>query len=286
MESLSYRFGLRDNASQTVSLRGDSIFYAEASTYQQSAAGTGAAGQTITLANPAIPYTGDTIAGTRFVLGVSLRSGKRLTFGSDYTEAVSGTAADGSRAVTLTITAPVATTDQVKVIYQSPTVAVYPQASHALATAVRPAAIKGRDIEVRIGGTAITDRWSSVQSVGIAQRITLDRDEEFGNAEAVAADLDVPEVTGTVEIKPRLCGRMVREIVRLRARSLRQVGRRTRAKRWPCGAEPEVGLRGARSGLRVRLSRKAGAGSHLRDALRTRVLSAPMLTLQLTAAGV
>ncbi len=200
-DSISYRFGLRDNASQAVSLRGDSIFYASASAYVQTAAGTGAAGQTIALDNPALPYRGDTIAGTRYALGVSLKSGRRLSVGADYTEAATGTG--DARAVTITLTEAVPTGDQVRVIYQSTTAEVYPQLSNAAASATRPAAIKGRDIEVRIGGVTVTDRWSSIQSVTVEQRLELERDEEMGNAQVVAQDYDVPAVTGSVEIKPR-----------------------------------------------------------------------------------
>jgi predicted RecA/RadA family phage recombinase len=212
MESISYRFGLTDNASQTISLRGDSIYYAGASAYVQLAVGTGTAGQVIALANPAIPYNGDVINGTKYVLGISLKSGKRLFLGADYTEAATGTAVDGSRTVSVTITAAVPASDSIRVIYQSPTVAVYPQASHAAASAIRPAAIKGKDIEVRVGGVTITDRWSGVQSVTVEERLTLVQDLEFGNAQAVSQDFDIPAVTGTVDIKPRdpaeLLGRM------------------------------------------------------------------------------
>lgn len=193
-ESISYRFGLRDNASQSVSLRGDAIFYATASAYVQTAAGTGAAGQAIAFNNAPLPYNGDRVAGTRYALGVTLvNSGKRLTVGADYTET----------ATTVTITAAVPTTETVRIVYQSSVVAVYPQASHAAATATRPAAIRGRDIEVRVGGAAITDRWSSIQSVSVEQRVTLEKDEEFGNPQAVSQDYDVPVVSGSIEIKPR-----------------------------------------------------------------------------------
>jgi predicted RecA/RadA family phage recombinase len=212
MESISYRFGLTDNASQTISLRGDSIFYAGASAYVEIAVGTGTAGQTVALSHAAIPYNGDSINGIKYALGVSLKSGKRLFLGSDYTEAATGTAADGSRTVTLTITAAVSVSDSIRVIYQSPVVATYPQPSHAVASAIRPAAIKGKDIEIRVGGVAITDRWSGVQSVTVEERLTLVQDLEFGNAQAVSQDFDIPAVTGTVDIKPRdpaeLLGRM------------------------------------------------------------------------------
>lgn len=79
----------------------------------------------------------------------------------------------------------------------------YPQNLHAAASATRPAAIKGRDIEIRVGGLTITDRWSSVQSVTVEQRLDLQKDEELGNAQVVSQDYDVPAVTGTIEIKPK-----------------------------------------------------------------------------------
>jgi hypothetical protein len=201
IENLSYRFGVRDNASQSATLRGDSIFYAMASAYVEEAEGDDTEGQEIAFDSPAIPYNGDSIAGTRYALSVVLvESGKRLVPGPDYTETAAG------------ITLVAATTETVRVVYQSLTVAEYPQVSHAAASATRPAAIKGRDIEIRIGGSAITDRWSSVQSVTAEWRVTLDRDEELGNQQIVSQDFDVPEVTGTVEIKPRDAAELIRRV--------------------------------------------------------------------------
>lgn len=212
LESVGYRFGLRDNASQTATLRGDSIFYCPGSGYIQEAVGTNAANQTVVLANPAYPYLGDTVAGTKYALSVSTTGGKRLSYGSDYTEAATGTNPDGSRNVTLTILQPVPATEKIRVSYASPTVAEYPQASHTLASATRPAAIKGRNIEVFIGGEALANRWTSVQSANVDYRVTLDKDEEFGNAQVVSQDFDVPAVTGSLEIKPRDYNELVRRV--------------------------------------------------------------------------
>lgn len=193
LESLSYRFGLRDNATQALSLRGDSIFYADGSAYTQEEAGTNVANQAITFANAPIAYNGDPIAGTRYALGVSLSTGQRLTKGVDYTET----------ATTVTILNAVPLTTTIRVVYQSAVVANYPQASHEVASATRPAAIRGKDIEVRIGGATVGDRWTSIQSVTVDYRVTLERDEEFGNSQVVSQDYDVPVVTGSVDLKPR-----------------------------------------------------------------------------------
>lgn len=203
LESMSYRFGLRDNASQNASLRGDSVFYANASAYVQEEAGSGTPGQTITFANAPIPYNGDSVAGTRYALAVTVvEDGKRLTPGAEYSE----TATD------ITLVDAVDAGKTVRVVYQSLVVANYPQASHAVASATRPAAVKGKDIEIRVGGNTVTDRWSSVQSVNVDWRVTLERDEELGSQQIVAQDFDVPEVSGTVEIKPRDAAELIDKV--------------------------------------------------------------------------
>ncbi len=197
LESLSYRFGIQENASQNATLRGDSIFYAPNSTYIEEFAGTNTANQAVVAAHPAIVYKGDTVNGDRYALSVALASGKRLLLGADYTEAVAG------GVLTVTVKEPVPTTDAVRVIYSSSNLAVFPQVSHAPVSPVRPAAIRGRNVAVYIGGKAITNRWTSVQSVNIDWRVQLEKDEELGNALAVAQTFDVPDVTGSIELKPR-----------------------------------------------------------------------------------
>jgi hypothetical protein len=194
LESLSYRFGIRDNASQTATLRGDSIYYAGASAYVQETVGTNVANQAINFTNAPIAYNGDAIAGTRYALGVSLvTAGKRLVKGVDYTETAT--------AVTILAAVPVA--EKVRISYQSAVVANYPQASHAVDSATRPSAIKGKNIEVYVGGNTAGFKWPSVQAVNVEYRVNLDRDEEFGNYYVVSQDYDVPQVSGSIDIKPR-----------------------------------------------------------------------------------
>jgi len=193
LESMSYRFGLRENASQTATLRGDSIYYAAASAYIQETTGTNTANQVVNFTHAPIEYNGDVLAGTRYALSVSLSTGKRLIYGVDYTET----------ATAVTILDPVPSTAKIRVAFQSDVVANYPQASHALDSATRPAAIKGKHIEVFVGGTSIGFKWPSVQAVNVDWRVTIDKDEEFGNSNIVASDYDVPEVTGNIDIKPR-----------------------------------------------------------------------------------
>lgn len=204
LEQVNYRFGLTENASQTAQLRGDAIFYNPGSAFQEHFAGTNTANQTVVLAQPAYPFRGDVINGVRYTLGVKTTSGRRLRFGTDYTETVTGTNTDGSRSVSVVVTKAVPASDGIDVIYSSPTVAQYPQlATHTLPSITRPAAIRGRDIEVFVGGSALGNRWTSVQSVTCDYRVTLQRDEEFGNYQLVDQDFDVPDVSGTLVIRPR-----------------------------------------------------------------------------------
>jgi hypothetical protein len=177
------------------------MYYTPGSVYVQDAVGSNSANQTIALTHPAYPYNGDTVAGTRYALSVSLSTGERLSFGSDYTEAATGTGA--TRTATITILKPVPATTTIRVTYSSDTIAAYPQVSHEAVSATRPAAIRGRNITVAVGGVLLANRWTSVQSVQLDWKVTLQKDEEFGNSNIVAQDFDVPDVTGNIGLKPR-----------------------------------------------------------------------------------
>lgn len=204
VEQLSYRFGLRDNATQSASLRGDTIFYNPGPVFVEETAGTGSASQTVVTAQPAYQSAE---ADNRRVLAVTVGS-KRLTFGADYTESY-GTVTNGAAVTTVTLVDAVAATETIRVIYSSPTAKQYLQAVHP-STAVKPAAIRGKDIEIYIGGYDPNDvpgsaanKIKSVQSANVDWRVQLEKDEEFGNYYAVSQDFDVPAVTGSFEFKPR-----------------------------------------------------------------------------------
>jgi hypothetical protein len=213
LESLSYKFGVGDNASQSASLKGDQIFYTPGSVYVQEAAGSNAAGQTIVLAHGAYPYKGDVVNGVRYALAVTTKSGKRLLYGVDFTEAATGSG--DTKAVTVTLTDAVPATDKIRVTYSSDTVATYPQASHAAVSATRPAAIRGKHIRVFVGGVDLTDQWTGVQSFSADWKVTLDRDLEFGNDEVVNQDYDVPAVTGSIDFKPRSATQLYERIAQV-----------------------------------------------------------------------
>ena len=100
-------------------------------------------------------------------------------------------------------------TSKVRIIYTSPDALSYPQSVHQ-GVSVKPAAVKGRDIEIYLGGYDPNDvagsqvhRVGGVQSVQIGWQVQLEKDEEFGNYYAIAQDFEIPTVNGQVEFKPR-----------------------------------------------------------------------------------
>lgn len=188
LESMSYSFSLTDPATMSATLRGDSVFYIPGSAYEQLEDGTGA--QTVfSFDNTALKSV---ISGDDYY-GLSVEvDGERQRLGTDYT--------NDSAAVTF-LTAPPAGTDNVKIVYGSATVASYLQTVH---DDTKPAGVRGRDVFIRLGDGAATPAytdWLGVQSANVDWRVTLERDEEFGNPQVVAQDFDVPETTGSITMK-------------------------------------------------------------------------------------
>lgn len=292
LESLSYRYGVgAANATQSATLRGDSLYYNEGSTYTQAATGSGSSGQTVVTTNSA--YEVIEAGVSRRTLAVTA-NGVRLNFGVDYTETYGSVVANAA-VTTVHFTNTIPSGAKIRVMYASPTVETFPQSVHALVSGssgtlsasassgdssisvtgftpvqgqslilddtsgsavtevvyaasvtgsgpwtvtlganlvnahssaapvavyvptVKPAAIRGRDIDVFISAysgqtsftpaTATTARTGarriSVQSTQVDWRVQLDFDEEFGNYHYVAVDFDVPQVSGSIQFKPR-----------------------------------------------------------------------------------
>lgn len=196
LENATYRFGTRANATQSYTLRGDSIFYINGSPYYEEYTAAGVGPYAFTNA-PAMPYVvgGDTIHALSVCLIRADGSYRRLFYGDDYTDTTAG--------FTLT-TAPTAG-DTLRVVYGSTDVANYPQTVHQ-DVSVKPAAVRGKDIDVYIGtadATPTFTRWTSVQSFEVSWRVNIENDEEFGNIHYVAQDYDIPEVSGSIAIRPR-----------------------------------------------------------------------------------
>jgi len=205
IESASYRFGVRDNATQTFSLKSDSIYFCGSPVYIDRYQGSGVAGQTCVTTHPGLPYTDAN--GTRRILAVTAGL-NRLTEGPDYTVAY-GTLSDNAAIATVTITQAVPATESIHITYHSPDPIDYPQTVHTPAT-LKPAAVKGRDIDIYVGGydpddpvSSAANKLTGIQDITIEWRVTQEEEREMGNPNAVSRDFDVPTVSGTVTFQPR-----------------------------------------------------------------------------------
>lgn len=199
-ERASYRFGIRQNATQQFTLRGDSIFYIPGSPYMQVLTNIDDAVTEMTFTNTAIAYTGS--YGTQYALNAravnsTTGANKRMRPVDDYTETATG--------ITLTAAGlakfPAASYDEIHVVYGSTTQATYNQTVHDTTS---PAAIRGRDIDLYVEdsfGAGTYSRWTTVQSVDINWSVALEADEEFGSPVALSRDFQVPEVSGSVTIR-------------------------------------------------------------------------------------
>lgn len=198
LESATYRFGNRQNATQSFTLRGDSVFYVPGTPYLQEFSGTGGTGP-FSLAHTALDYNqaGDTIHVLSLCVHYADGTYQRLYYGDDYTDtAANFTLVNGSDA-------PSGST--IRAVYGSAVAATYSQAVHQNVS-TKPAAVRGKDIDVYVGDSAATPtftRWTGVQSFEVTRRVNIDNDEEFGNEHYVSQDYDTAEVTGSVTVRPR-----------------------------------------------------------------------------------
>ena len=198
LERASYRFGLRQNATQQFTLRGDSIYYIPGSPYKEVITNTGT-GPYSFATTPTILYNEGTDA--IYAYNITLKDSttnvsKRLFLTEDFTTT-------GTPATAFDLIEDLSTTyDEIHVTYGSTTAATYNQTVHSGAT--QPCAIRGKDIDVYVSDGAATPvlvRWDGVQSFEVTWSVTLENDEEFGNTHFVGSDFDVPEVTGSIGIK-------------------------------------------------------------------------------------
>ena len=198
LESVAYKFGVKDNAAQTFSFRGDSVYYVPGSPRYQAWDGDGTT-STFSFANTAIVYHETGIPEYALSVCVHYADGtyRRLFHGTDYS--------DTSANFVLVDPTVAPSGSKIVAIYGTATVDTFPQSVSANAS-VKPAAIRGKDIDVYIGTVAATPvftRWTGVQSVDCTWKVTLDADQEFGNKQYVTQDYDVPDVSGSIDVKSR-----------------------------------------------------------------------------------
>jgi hypothetical protein len=209
LESATYSFGVSDNATQSFSLRGDNMQWVNGSPMSEEFTITAGTNQSYTLSETALLY--EEGADDLYVTGATAcnpttKEYRRLNFGDDYTNtATTITTIDNLSTLGFT---------ELKVVYGTAATQTYPQTVHA-DTAVKPGAVRGRDIDVYIGTDAATpvfSRWRGVQSADINWSVTLDTDREFGNPRVVSQDYDVPDVNGSVTMRSRDAADLIAKI--------------------------------------------------------------------------
>jgi len=214
LSKASYSFGVGDSAKQSFTLNGDFVAYVPATPYIEEITNTGTGPYTLANSRTASLYT--TTGGAVYVISVCLFDSvtklyKRLYFDpsgdTGYTNtSTSFTLADDESATydTIKITY---SSDHTENYYSVDQTGVNPngQQIHLSTTSVKPAAVRSQDLDVYIGSNAATPVWTrfnSVQSVSADWTVSLENDEELGNSRYVASDYDVPEVSGSIGVKP------------------------------------------------------------------------------------
>lgn len=211
LESMSYNMSLTDSATMTATMRGDSVFYTTGTLHYQVESGNGVTAS-FSFANG--PAYKSTISGSDYyALSVQVYDGtawRRQRLGTHYTNTSSGITFQAGYI-------PGAGTNNIKIVYSSGAAQTFGQGVHEPPPA-KPAGVRGRDIYVRLGDGGATPTytdWLGVQSGNVDWRVTLERDEEFGNPQAVGQDYDVPEVTGAVTMKPASTAALFTQIQRV-----------------------------------------------------------------------
>jgi hypothetical protein len=207
LEQVQYRFGLRANAEETFTMRGDAIYYVPGVPVHETAPGTNSAGQTVTFQyGPAVIY--HELGQTMYALSVwwyEPATGLliRLVHQQDYTDTPTG----------FTLAAGVVIPADAIIHYcygaptptgtlPTPTAPFYYGPNSNKPVTVKPAAIRSKDMDVYVGppGGAMT-RMTGVQSYDASWRVTLQPFEEFGNAHFRSNDFNFADVTGSIGVK-------------------------------------------------------------------------------------
>lgn len=225
LETVTYRFGVRQSSVQSFTLRGDSIYYIPGVPHWEEAAIQAGAGQEYNFTYPGAsgspaPVT-FTEQGNQFTaLSVTLVNKsngayKRLFFGEGYTQGGSPATAESFfitedyssefTHVRWTYGSDGGSGVEYDEESTSPHGSTTSYAVHQGAS-VKPAAVRGKDIKVYVGDGNTTNTgyelFRGVQTVEVTRSVNLENDEELGNHHYVAQDYVTPDVTGSFAVKP------------------------------------------------------------------------------------
>jgi hypothetical protein len=197
---IRYRMGVTDNATVEVELGGGSYYYAEdAAPVEEFANGDGV-DTTFPITDPAIGYRKGGAAGTTFrrIFGVIV-DGELMIPNVDYTE--SGPVDASASAVTITFTtAPAAGTKNIRFCYFTNVAKSFPQTVHA-ATVVKPGAVRGRNICVKLGSGAV--KVGNVQAFELEATVDGEIEREFCNEEPTGRTVNGHDCNGSITVRAK-----------------------------------------------------------------------------------
>jgi hypothetical protein len=211
---LQYRFGVTDNSAQTVELAGGSFFYSQHSPVEETATGNGVLTD-FTTSEAAVPYRLGGGAGTTSnrIMGVMV-NGVPQTRGVDWVETNTGTPAVGANAVTtihFLAGAVPANGAAIRFVYFTAVAKAVPQAQNADVT-VKPGAVRGKHVRVRIDPDGANLRLSGVQSFELDATIDGEVDREMGNEEPIGRTISGTDGTGTITTRPKDMDSLFRQL--------------------------------------------------------------------------
>ena len=208
LSSVSYSFGVGDNASQSFSLNGDTELLTPGQPYYAEIVNTGTGPYTI-------PRTADKYNDSGrdvYILSVMLKDSVTKAYKRVFFDQAGVT---GYTNTSTTFTLPAAeqaTYDTICITYSSSTKVNYDddgvgpngQTVHE-GLLVKPAAVQAKDLDVYIGtndATPVFTRMISVQNIQATWSVTMENGEELGNNRFTYTEYDVPDVSGSIGIKP------------------------------------------------------------------------------------
>lgn len=194
---INYRFGVTDNAGQTVELSGGSYFYAKATPVEQREIGDGTEDEFTTDDNT-VRYRKGGAGGTIFrnVFGVVV-NGELQSEDIDY----SVTGGNGSPA-TITFSDPPENGADIRFVYFTDAAKAYPQTVHA-SVLVIPGAVRGRNIHVYVNAGTGFEKVGGIQTAELEATVDGEVERELGTEDVTGRVVNGTDCTGSLTTRSR-----------------------------------------------------------------------------------
>ena len=198
-QKIGYKFGVTENASQTVELRGGEFYYGNGLAPVEDVFTGDDATKAFVTANHAIRYRRGGVLGTTYkeVLGV-LVNGVWQNEGQDFTVTGGGPVSTEIAATVTFVTAP-GTGASVRIAYFTSAAQAYPDTVKE-SSLVLPGAVRGRNICVSVasGGADTWHRLYGIQTAALDASFELAPERELCNDEIVGFTVNGTDCTGTI----------------------------------------------------------------------------------------